>query len=292
MANILESKEIQTVHANGVEFAYHEVGEGPLVLCLHGFPDTAVTWRDLLPELADAGFRAVAPYMRGYAPSSVPSDKDFTVWTLGQDVLALIEALGEERAIVIGHDWGASAVYSAAVQGADRIEMLIALAIPPPSGIKPGPDLLWAVRHFLTFQRKKATINKYRADPMGFLRELYTRWSPRWDVPDAEIEPVAECFSKPGALESALGYYWALVRGGASKEARILQRAKISVPTLMIGGDADILPVKYWGGVERRGFTDEGLARVEVISGVGHFLHREKPGEVNRVILDWLLDRS
>jgi pimeloyl-ACP methyl ester carboxylesterase len=289
MGNNLESKEIHTVRANGIDFAYHEVGQGPLVLCLHGFPDTAQTWIDLLPLLADAGYRAVAPYMRGYAPSSVPEDKDFRVWTLGQDVLALIEALGEERATVVGHDWGASAVYSAAVQGKERIERLVALAIPPPAGLKPGPDLLWAVRHFIAFQRKKATIAKYNNDPMGFLRELYTRWSPRWDVPDEELVSVAQCFEQPGALESALGYYWALVRGVTSKETRVLGSTKIDVPTLMIGGDADILPVKYWKGVER-GFTAPN--KVEIVSGVGHFLHREKPAQVNSIILDWLADST
>lgn len=287
MGSGLKNQEIRTVHANGVEFAYLEVGEGPLVLCMHGFPDTAETWADLLPLLADAGYRAAAPYMRGYAPSAVPEDRDFRVWTLGQDVLALIQALGEERAILVGHDWGASAVYSAAVQGEERIERLVALAIPPPAVLKPGPDLLWAVRHFITFQRKKATIAKYRSNPMGFLREIYNRWSPRWDVPDEELLPVAGCFEQPDALESALGYYWAIVRGATSKETRTLGTAMINVPTLMIGGDADILPVKYWKGVER-GFT--APCKVEIVADVGHFLHREKPQEVNRIILDWLAD--
>src|SRR5580704_11780688 len=93
------------VDANGLKFAYLEEGTGPLVLLLHGFPDTAHTWDDLRPQLAAAGFRAVSPFTRGYHPTGVP-DRDATQETLARDALALIEALGESSAVVVGHDWG------------------------------------------------------------------------------------------------------------------------------------------------------------------------------------------
>ncbi|MES4793201.1 MAG: alpha/beta hydrolase, partial [Chloroflexota bacterium] len=101
--------------ANGVEFAYLTAGDGPLALLLHGFPDTAHTWRHLLPELAAAGFRVVAPWMRGYAPSSLAPDDCYQSGALGADAIALHEALGGDTdAVLVGHDWGAVAAYAAA----------------------------------------------------------------------------------------------------------------------------------------------------------------------------------
>src|ERR1700716_987245 len=96
------------VQANGLEFAYLEAGQGPLALCLHGFPDSAWTWRHLLPALADGGFRAVAPWLRGYAPSEIPADGAYQTGALAADAIALHEALGgDEGAVIIGPDWGA-----------------------------------------------------------------------------------------------------------------------------------------------------------------------------------------
>src|ERR1700675_1199286 len=113
------------VVANGVRFATFEEGRGPLVLLLHGFPDTAHTWDAVRPALAAAGYRAVSPFTRGYAPSEIPAEEAFDGDTLGRDVLSLIEALGESRAIVVGHDWGASAAYSAATLGPEQVSLLV-----------------------------------------------------------------------------------------------------------------------------------------------------------------------
>ena len=112
-----------TISANGLDFAYLEAGpsDGPLALCLHGFPDAAPTWNPLLAALGDAGFHAVAPWLRGYAPTSIPSDGLYGVGLLEQDANALHEALGgDERAVIIGHDWGAIATYGIAVAAPDR----------------------------------------------------------------------------------------------------------------------------------------------------------------------------
>src|SRR6202035_6182760 len=100
------------VDANGLKFAYLEEGTGPLVLMLHGFPDTAHTWDHLRSRIAAKGYRAVSPFMRGYHPTAIP-DRDADQETLARDVLALVEALGEQSAVLVGHDWGAAAVYGA-----------------------------------------------------------------------------------------------------------------------------------------------------------------------------------
>src|ERR1700761_8506930 len=110
---------IHYVDANGLKFAYLEEGTGPLVLLLHGFPDTAHTWDDLRPRIAAKGYRAVSPFMRGYHPTEVP-DRDPNQETLARDPLALIDALGATEAIVIGHDWGASAAYGSAALGPEQ----------------------------------------------------------------------------------------------------------------------------------------------------------------------------
>ena len=109
-----------TVQANAIDFHCLEMGAGPLVLCFHGFPDNAFTYRYLLPTLAGAGFRGVAPFMRGYAPTGRPQDERYQSVLLAQDAVALITALGAEKAFVVGHDWGALATYGAAALAPDR----------------------------------------------------------------------------------------------------------------------------------------------------------------------------
>ncbi|HEV2361745.1 MAG TPA: alpha/beta fold hydrolase, partial [Acidimicrobiales bacterium] len=122
------------VSANGLEFAILEAGpsDGPLVLLLHGFPDTAWTWRHLLPDLGDAGYHAVAPFMRGYAPTGVPADGLYQTGALVRDAGSLHEALGgDENAVVVGHDWGASAAYGTAALSPERWRKVVTAAVPP-----------------------------------------------------------------------------------------------------------------------------------------------------------------
>ena len=127
------------VVANDVDFAYLEEGSGPLALCLHGFPDSAWTYRHLLPALADAGFRAVAPFMRGYAPTAVPADGRYQTGVLGLDACALHEALGGDGdAVIIGHDWGAMATYTAANHEPERWRRVVAMAVPPAGAVGAG----------------------------------------------------------------------------------------------------------------------------------------------------------
>src|SRR5579872_1051858 len=110
------AKEATTrkVRASGIDFHVLEIGSGPLVLCLHGFPDTAHSFRHQMPALADAGFHVVAPFMRGYAPSGPAPDGRYDIGALGEDAINLIDALGASDAVIFGHDWGAVASYEAA----------------------------------------------------------------------------------------------------------------------------------------------------------------------------------
>ena len=119
--------------ANDLRFAALTCGDdGPLALCLHGFPDSAHTWDRLLPELAAAGYRAVAPWTRGYAPTEVPADGDYSLTALSTDANQLHEMLaGDSDAVLIGHDWGAATAYLAGATGPDRWRRVVTLAVPP-----------------------------------------------------------------------------------------------------------------------------------------------------------------
>jgi pimeloyl-ACP methyl ester carboxylesterase len=267
---------LETVRANGLNFAYVEEGSGPLVLLLHGFPDTAHTWDRTRAALAAGGFRAVSPFTRGYAPTEVPADGDYRVDTLANDAGALIEALGETTAIVIGHDWGASAAFGAAILFPERVRFLVTLAIPHPASLRPSPVLLWKARHFVTLRRAGAA-ERVRANDFAYIDELVQRWSPAWNVPPGETVQVKKAFSAPGSLEAAIGYYRAV---GLTLPRS--QRGRIRMPSVAFAGATDfaVRPAAFESA--RRFYLD----RYEVVTlAGGHFLHREHPDRFNDELL-------
>jgi pimeloyl-ACP methyl ester carboxylesterase len=256
------------IEAGGLRFAYVEEGTGPLVLLVHGFPDTLHTWDAVRPALARAGYRAVSPNTRGYWPTAIPADGKYDADTLGRDVLALIEALGARQAIVVGHDWGASAAYGAAILGPERVRFLVTVAIPHPASVLPSPRLLWAVRHFFAFQSRKAEA-RVRANDFAHVDELVQRWSPAWRVPPEETRAVKEVFAHPGCLEAALGYYRAL-----TLRLPPSQRRRITVPSAVFSGASD--SVLRREDYERAKSWYRGPHEIVHMPG-GHFLHREYP---------------
>lgn len=185
----MTNEAIHHVEANGLSFAYLEEGKGPLVLLLHGFPDTARSWDHARPRIAAKGFRAVSPWMRGYAPTAIP-DRDADLETLARDALALIEALGERSAILVGHDWGAAASYAAASLDPARIQKLCTIAIPHPATLKPSPKNLWAARHFIAYKLPGAA-GRFARDDFAALPVIYKRWSPPGRRPPRNSPPCA-----------------------------------------------------------------------------------------------------
>lgn len=264
--------------ANGVRFAYYESGTGPLVLLLHGFPDTPHTWSDIRPRLASAGYRVVAPYMRGYPPSAPSPEADYSALTLGRDVLALIEACGERQAVVIGHDWGAFAGYAAANLHPESIRRLVAIAIPHPGALKFNLRTLVKGRHFLTFQLRGRTTTLLKRDNFAGIDEIYRRWSPNWNVSGAELALVKQALGAPGGLDGALGYYWSFRRdllGRAGAKTRRILRQQTSVPTLAFFGDMDGALDQTNLEATRGCFT--GDYQIVRVAQAGHFVHREAP---------------
>jgi pimeloyl-ACP methyl ester carboxylesterase len=267
---------LQRTKANGLDFAYYEEGAGPLVLLLHGFPDTAHTWDETRPVLAAAGYRAVSPFMRGYHPTAIPADGRYDADTLGRDALGLIEALGESSAVVVGHDWGAGAAYSAAGLDPARVRVLVTVGIPHPASVVPTPRLVWGVRHFLRFQSKRAE-QLVSADDFAHVDELLKRWSPAWDVPKNESAAVKESFRHPGSLTAALGYYRAL-----TLRIPAAQRKRVAMPSVAFSGDDDgVTRHEDYERARRRYTSSYEIVRMPG----GHFLHREHPTRFNDELL-------
>ena len=236
----------RTIRANGLEFGVLETGpaRGPLALCLHGFPDSAHTWRHLLPELAAAGFYAVAPFMRGYAPTGIPADREYGVGALAADAIALHAALGGAGdAVLIGHDWGAEAAYAAAARAPDRWRRLVTLAVPPAR----LDELLFSdyeqlKRFFYIFMfRDPAGFAEtlVAADDMAFLDTLWRDWSPAYNA-SAELAHVKQCLRDPARLTAAISYYRAAEpaqtaatppRNGPPSSRRRSRRSTCTAPT-------------------------------------------------------------
>ncbi len=274
--------EVKFVEANGLKFAYLEEGTGPLVLLVHGFPDTAHSWDEVRPAVAEAGFRAVSPFTRGIYPTEVPKEEAYDADTLGADIIALIDALGEETAVVVGHDWGASAAYSAAAIAPEKLRQLVTLAIPHPAAVKPTPKMVWGVRHFFKFKLPGA-VERTRKNDYAYIDELVTRWSPGWDVPADETKIVKHAFEQPGCLNAALGYYRAL-----SPVLPASHKKRIDVPTVAFAGETDILPVSAYEPARKR-FN----ASYDIITMPGgHFMHREHPERFSAELVRALKQKS
>jgi pimeloyl-ACP methyl ester carboxylesterase len=202
-----------------------------------------------------------------YAPSEIPKH-DTDPETCARDVLEIITALGEKQAILIRHDWGATAVYGAAAIDPSRVSKLFALGIPHPATLKPTPKKLWGVRHFIFYKRRGAA-RRFAENDFAALRAICKRWSPKWYPTDDEFAPVKTCFSDPASCDAAFGYYRALT----FSPPRFL-RSRIAVPTVVFSGTDDPLSDRSDYERGKRMFT--GDYTIEEVPG-GHFLHREHP---------------
>lgn len=272
--------DVAYIQANGMRFAYYAAGDpnDPLVLLLHGFPDTAHAWDELRPRIAAEGYYVVSPFTRGYAPSDAGAAAKYDVETLGRDTLALITALGAEQAVVVGHDWGAMAAYSAVALDPSKVRKLVTLTIPHPAGLKLRVRDLYRARHFIALRKRRAA-KKVRRNDYAYVDKIYKRWSPQWAFTAQDLDAVKNSFAAPGAPEGALGYY----RDLSFKVPEFL-KAKTPVPALVVAGvqdgttplDAFDNDAGFAGGVQ--------LEKLEA----GHFPHREQPEAFLALLLEFL----
>lgn len=285
-----------TVQANGLRYQFLEMGAGPLALCLHGFPDSPWTYRYLLPELAKAGYRAVAPFSRGFAPTEVPTDERYDTRTLVADVNALHEALGGDgNAVLIAHDWGAAAAYGAMAAEPLRWKRAAIGNVPPFAVFGQIAFRYPQIKRSFYFWFFQMAIAEgiVSANDLAFLDGLWHDWSPGYDAA-YDLSRVKECLRDPANLKAALGYYRAFFNpdkfgspSWSEEQVAVLARP-VPQPTLYLHGAND--------GCIAMGPEDIKLvmgslgagSEVARISGVGHFFLVEKPREINERIMRFL----
>jgi pimeloyl-ACP methyl ester carboxylesterase len=288
-----DRQAISRLRVNDLEVGLIEAGTGPLALCLHGFPDSPHTWRHLLPALADAGFHAVAPFMRGYAPTEVPRDGCLSRTALVADAVALHEALGgDEQAVLIGHDWGAAVGYTAGAYAPDRWRRIVTMAIPPP----PIDAAFFAeyeqIKRFFYLFLFQTSIAEHvvAAGDLAFLDRLWQEWSPGYDAAE-DLAQVKEYLREPAHLSAALGWYRSILQPDAVtcssyQAVESALGARAPQPTLYLHGAEDRCI-----GIEIVSDSERHLApgsRMVTVEQAGHFLHLERPDEVGAQILEWI----
>lgn len=282
--------EIKRISANSVDFAYIEAGEGPLVLCLHGFPDTAYTYHEILPALAEAGFRAVAPFMRGYVPTGTPANQDYRVISLGQDAVSLIGALGYSSASIIGHDWGAATAYAAANIAPTKVDSIITAAVPHLRTLKPSLAQLRRSWYMMFFQLRFIAETAVKHNDFALIEKLWEDWSPNWNYDEALIQEIKNVLSTQRGLKAALGYYRAMFSNPFNKANKVAAQTifqKTTVPTLTFAGVNDgCIGVELFDNMDA---AIDAPYRFYPVEGAGHFMHLEKPKEFIRETVGFLV---
>jgi pimeloyl-ACP methyl ester carboxylesterase len=275
-----------------VRLHYVEAGEGPLVLLLHGFPQFWYQWRHQVPALVEAGFRVVAPDMRGYNLSDKPPGvRPYRLELLARDVERLILACGEGTADVVGHDWGAIAAWIAAMRYPGRVGRLAILNVPHPVRFLDGlmsPMQLLRSSYAFFFQIPQLPEKVIRAGDFAILRSVLGGDPVRPETFTAEdIERYMEAIARPGALTASLNYYRALLR--TPGETRTLLRS-VEAPVLVIWGERDRFLSRRLS--EPPHLWVPNLVGVKRLPDASHWVAEDRPLEVNTLLLDFLSSPS
>ena len=311
--------QLQTLQLGGLQMQVATQGSGPLVLLCHGFPDLWCSWREQMAALAAASWRAAAPDMRGYGGTDVPPDPaQYTMLHHVGDLVALVQALGETQAVVVGHDWGAPAAWTAALVRPDMFRAVVGLSVPytPPGSV----DLLSALRamgidrfYMQYFQTPGVAEAELQADVAATLRRITYSLSgdgaggvatvlapdtgflhntqdpaqmPAW-VHQGDLAHAITEFTRTGFL-GGLNWYRSLHR---SWEVMAPWRGlAIQQPSMFIGGDRDDV-LKFptsAASIKRFNKTLPGLRGSHILPGAGHWVQRERAAEVNALLIDFL----
>jgi len=311
----------RTVETNGIRMHVAEQGTGPLVILCHGFPESWYSWRHQLQALAEAGFHAAAPDMRGYGQTDAPEDIDsYTLLHLVGDMDGLVDALGAESAVIAGHDWGAPVAWHTALLRPDRFRGVIGLSVPfrPRGTVKPStvmPQTDDAIFYQLYFQTPGVAEAELQRDVSATIRRLAYTGSgdapprqaglgmvprgggfldhtvdpaslPPW-LTAADVEFYAAEFSRTG-FRGGLNWYrnidrnWELLAPYAG--------ARVTVPALYVAGDRDL--VVNFRGMDQlipnlSKFVPK-LRRTQMLPGCGHWTQQERPREVNAAMVEFL----
>jgi pimeloyl-ACP methyl ester carboxylesterase len=307
----------RTIAVNGIEMFMLEQGDGPLVLLCHGWPELSYSWRHQMPALAAAGYRVVAPNMRGFGRSSAPPDiAAYTIFDTVGDIVALVRALGASKAVVIGHDWGAPVAWHAALFRPDLFTAVAGLSVPPPFRGRARPldilsdngitDFYW--QYFQTpgiaeaeFERDVALsmrtlLGRGFSDPKaslfvdrkkGFLGDAKPDLPlPPW-LSEDDLAFFIETYRGSG-FRGGLNWYRNIDRNWELTAP--WQDAQISQPSLFIAGANDAVVTGLIGAkrVQELDRVLPNLTRKLIIDGAGHWIQQERPEEVNSALIDFL----
>ena len=288
------------IASNGIELHVIEQGEGPLVVLCHGFPELAFSWRHQLPALSAAGYRVVAPDMRGFGRSSAPPEvAAYDVLTLSADMCGLLDALGEQSAIFVGHDWGASLVWHLSLLEPERVRAVAGLSVPlTPRAPAPPMEILRANLgedfYMVWFQQRgpadealakdvRRTLTTSRQWTSGWAQEKDFRPKrPAW-LSEEELRVYVDAFERTG-FTPGLNLYrnidrnWELL---ASVEDR-----SVEAPALYMTGELD--PVRMFYPAETLDGMCKDLRGKVIVPGAGHWVQQQAPEEVNGALLDFL----
>ena len=314
--------QLSQIQANGITMRVAEAGRGPLVLLLHGFPESWYSWRHQMRALAAAGYHVVAPDMRGYGRTDAPPEIEaYDALDLSGDVTGLLDALGEKTAVLVGHDWGAAVAWYSALLAPERFSALITMSVPwgPRSDTPPlvrlrqnfGDNFFYMLYHNEPGGVAEA---EYDSDPRGFLSRIYLSpnspreaptvtdpkrsaggWIPRLGAPmglpewlaEEDLDYYVSQFENAG-FRGGVNYYRNLDRNWKLTED--LGQAQISVPTLFIAGTLDLVI----GGADKAALEARmapvipDLRDVVLISEIGHWVQQEAPSETNAAMLKFL----
>jgi pimeloyl-ACP methyl ester carboxylesterase len=271
-------------HVGETSIHYVEAGEGPLVVLLHGFPEFWYSWRHQIPALVRAGFRVIAPDLRGYNDSSKPKPIDaYRIAAIVQDVAGLIVQSGDVPCTLVGHDWGGVVAWLLPMLHPELVEKLIVMNSPHPvplaRELKRSKEQKVRMLYQVAMQPPLFPELLMRAFGFAFLRAMIRRMG-NFDA--RELKQYVEAWKKPGALSGMTNYYRALRRH--RRELRPLIRP-ISIPTLLVWGEQD--PVFTHATTENFHDYVPDL-RIERIAESGHFVQSEAPDRVNRAVIDFL----
>jgi pimeloyl-ACP methyl ester carboxylesterase len=289
----------RTIATNGIELNVLEDGAGPLVVLCHGFPELAYSWRHQIPALAGAGFRVFAPDMRGFGRSSTPSEIEaYDVVTLCADMTGLLDALGEQSAIFVGHDWGANVVWQLALQQPQRVRAVAGLSVPfiPRAPAAPIPIMrrhlgedfyiVWfqqpGVADAALAQDVRRTLTTSRQWTAQWAQEEARRGPPPW-LSEQELNVYVEAFERTG-FTGGLNWYRNIDRNWELSEP--FAERRIEQPAMFLTGELD--PVRNFMPAEAMSGWVTDLRAEIVVEGAGHWVQQQAPEQVNAALLEFL----
>jgi len=278
---------------NGIELSVDEAGSGYPVVLLHGFPELAYSWRYQLPALAEAGFHAVAPNLRGYGDSDAPEALEaYGLVTLVDDVVGLIDDLDHEEVALVGHDWGAIIAWALAIMHPERVAKLVSLNVPYRGHPAAFPTIDYIREHLadrfnyvLMLQEPGVAEAWFSADPPAVLAGFYQAAAvdPAF-LSDEELGVFVAAFSAAG-LAGPANYYRNIDANHAATAH--LVNAPVTVPTMVLVADSDpVLPAELVHGMDR--WVPD--LRVETVADCGHWTQQEQPAVVSELLIDFLGD--